>query len=576
MRKLYIFIAFMAANSTAYSQKMDNVWLLGAQLQVNALANTNILTFDDSLVITNQLRATSMHSTNASISDSLGNLLFYTNGCYIADRNGDMVINSDSLNPGLVYELSCVEETKGYASSSSALFLKHPTQANLIYLFHIANFFQITPILAGHKERLYYTVIDASANNGLGSVLSKNNLILKDTIQYEGIHAVRHANGRDWWLILGKQYSNQYWTVLFSDKGLKIEDQAIGVPVTFDSFGNFVFSPDGSKLARYNPRDDLHIFDFDRCTGLLSNPVHFQMTNNADNKLGGGTAFSADGHYLYVSDELRLWQFDMWASDPTATLTKIADRELNGPCALGYTITWLELGPDGRIYGAPASGQQCMHRVARPERGGEACEFVQSYYKLTTPHQYMPHFPNYRLGPVDGSACDTLGIDNHPLSNWRYDRAGGYGVDFTSVSWYVPTAWTWDFGDGSGSAERNPSHFYTAAGPYEVCLTVSNAYGADTKCKTVWVGSSDTGEAPAPGEGLRFYPNPTTGMLTWSGAALSAVRLYNAQGRLALEASVTGRQMIDLASLPDGMYLMQSYGIQGEVLDVQKVSLLKR
>jgi hypothetical protein len=186
----------------------------------------------------------------------------------------------------------------------------------------------------------------------------------------------------------------------------------------------------------------------------------------------------------------------------------------------------------------------------------------------------MPHFPNYRLGPVDGSACDTLGIDNHPLSNWRYDRAGGYGVDFTSVSWYAPTAWTWDFGDGSGSAERNPSHFYTAAGPYEVCLTVSNAYGADTKCKTVWVGSSDTGEAPAPGEGLRFYPNPTTGMLTWSGAALSAVRLYNAQGRLALEASVTGGQL-DLGHLPDGIYLMQSYGTQGEVLDVQKVILFK-
>ncbi len=37
----------------------------------------------------------------------------------------------------------------------------------------------------------------------------------------------------------------------------------------------------------------------------------------------------------------------------------------------------------------------------------------------------LPHFPNFRLGPVDGSPCATLGIDNHPLAGWRYDRTGG-------------------------------------------------------------------------------------------------------------------------------------------------------
>jgi hypothetical protein len=215
-----------------------------------------------------------------------------------------------------------------------------------------------------------------------------------------------------------------------------------------------------------------------------------------------------------------------------------------------------------------------MHRVARPERGGEACEFVQSYYKFNDSYQNMPHFPNYRLGPVDGSACDTLGIDNHPLSNWRYDRAGGYGVDFTSVSWYAPTAWTWDFGDGSGSAERNPSHFYAAAGPYEVCLTVSNAYGADTKCKTVWVGSSDTGEAPAPGEGLRFYPNPSTGIVRWEGTDLSYVRVFNLQGAAVVEISALNRQL-DLGQLANGLYLLQPFDTGGKALDVQKINLLK-
>jgi hypothetical protein len=570
MKKATIILGLLVKASLLFAQKEDSNWQFGT----NNAIYTNRLHFSDSTTLETIERTIPYRNCNAFISDSLGKLQFSTNGCYLADRNGDLVVNGDSLNPGLLYDLKCVQDMDGYSTSSSAMFLRHPTDAQLVYLFHIASFFQITPVATGHKQRLYYTVIDATANGGLGEVLSKNNLILLDSIQFEGIHGVRHANGRDWWIFLGKMQTNRYWTVLFSDKGLELREQAVGTPVFKDGIANFVFSPDGSKLARYNPKDDLRLFDFDRCTGLLSNPVHFQMTNDADNQLGGGTAFSADGRYLYVSDVFRLWQFDMWASDLEAGLTKIADRELNGPCALGYSITWLELGPDGRIYGVPGSGQQCMHRVARPERGGEACEFVQSYYKLANPHQNMPHFPNYRLGPVDGSACDTLGIDNHPLSNWRYDRAGGYGVDFTSVSWYAPTAWTWDFGDGSGSAERNPSHFYTAAGPYEVCLTVSNAYGADTKCKTIWVGSSDTGEAPAPGEGLRFYPNPSTGIVRWEGTDLSYVRVFNLQGAAVAEISALNRQL-DLGQLANGLYLLQPFDTGGKALDVQKINLLK-
>jgi PKD domain len=565
MKKTFILLILLATASLARAQKEDANWQFGANT-----GKTTQISFLDSVSLTLLEGKIPYWRCSAFLSDSMDDLQFSSNGCFIADRNGDMVANGDSLNLGLLYDLNCDDD--GYPSSSSLFFLRHPVQSNLVYLFHIASFFQITPVATGHKERLYYTVIDAAANDGLGEVLSKNNLILSDSIQYEGIHAVRHANGRDWWLFMGRMHSNRYWTVLFSDKGLQLQEQSIGTPVLIDGIANFTFSPDGSKLARYNPKDDLRLFDFDRCTGLLSNPVHFQMVNDADNKLSSGTAFSADGHYLYVSDQLRLWQFDMWTPDPTATLTKIADRELDGPCALGYTIAWLELGPDGRIYSVPASGQQCMHRMAHPERGGEACEFVQSYYEFEDSHQNMPHFPNYRLGPVDGSACDTLGIDNVPLCGWRYDRTTGFGVDFTSVSWYAPTAWAWDFGDGQGSSERNPSHLYAAAGPYEVCLSVSNTYGADTKCKTVWVGSSGV-EDPQGAPGLQFYPNPSTGVVHWKGADAARVKVYEALGNLALSVDAPGGRA-DLASLPKGMYFLQLFDAEGRLLGTGKVGLM--
>lgn len=53
-------------------------------------------------------------------------------------------------------------------------------------------------------------------------------------------------------------------------------------------------------------------------------------------------------------------------------------------------------------------------------------------------------------------------------------------VSFTNLSKFVPTAWSWDFGDGTLSANENPLHTYTAPGTYTVSLSVSNPYGSNT------------------------------------------------------------------------------------------------
>jgi gliding motility-associated-like protein len=53
------------------------------------------------------------------------------------------------------------------------------------------------------------------------------------------------------------------------------------------------------------------------------------------------------------------------------------------------------------------------------------------------------------------------------------------GVDFRDTSRIVgqPAAWAWAFGDGAGSALRNPSHNYRSPGIYPVTLTVTTAEG---------------------------------------------------------------------------------------------------
>ncbi|MCB9184694.1 MAG: PKD domain-containing protein [Flavobacteriales bacterium] len=52
-------------------------------------------------------------------------------------------------------------------------------------------------------------------------------------------------------------------------------------------------------------------------------------------------------------------------------------------------------------------------------------------------------------------------------------------VQFHDASLNVPTAWSWDFGDGTGSSDQDPVHTFTASGIYTITLTAINANGQD-------------------------------------------------------------------------------------------------
>jgi PKD repeat protein len=70
-----------------------------------------------------------------------------------------------------------------------------------------------------------------------------------------------------------------------------------------------------------------------------------------------------------------------------------------------------------------------------------------------------------------------------PVADFRADRQAGnapFVVRFTDLSNGSPATWSWDFGDGTGSSEQNPSHIYMNEGAYNVQLTVTNQYGTDS------------------------------------------------------------------------------------------------
>jgi len=77
-----------------------------------------------------------------------------------------------------------------------------------------------------------------------------------------------------------------------------------------------------------------------------------------------------------------------------------------------------------------------------------------------------------------------------PKADFVADKTRGgapMAVAFTDKSLNGPTAWTWDFGDGSTATEQNPSHTYTTLGSYAVSLTASNKDGSDSTSKANYI-----------------------------------------------------------------------------------------
>jgi PKD repeat protein len=109
-------------------------------------------------------------------------------------------------------------------------------------------------------------------------------------------------------------------------------------------------------------------------------------------------------------------------------------------------------------------------------------------------HTYnAPGVYNVTLIAYNGGGSDTLTkydyitVVTRPVANFTASPTDGTApllVQFTDTSDGHPTSWTWKFGDGSFTLQRNPYHLYTRPGVYNVSLTVYNTAGADTLTKT--------------------------------------------------------------------------------------------
>jgi hypothetical protein len=561
------FVLFMIDLSLVKAQGFDETWLLGYHSTPNdtTFGGTKIDFRESPPVLSYMYNDMNFFETNASISDSTGTLQFYTNGIYVSNKDNAPMPNGMGLNPG---QPAIDFHDTGYILDQGAFIIPIPGDLKKYYLIH-ADFKYSTSDLSAHSPHLYYTVVDMSLEGGLGDVVQKNQVVVNDTLGLGKLTCVRHANGRDWWLLVHEFSSKSYYRYLITPNGIQgLEKGSTSYAISEEGIGQSCFSPDGSFFARMNTvsfeaGQFVDIYKFDRCSGFLSDQIQINYDEDA---YAAGLAISPNSRYLYVSSFLNVYQFDLWASDIPASKVKVAEWDGFTDQNIETLFYLAQLAPDGKIYICSTSSPRYLHVINQPNLPYPYCDLQQHGVRLPTWNSVsLPNFPNYRLGPLDGSPCDTLGLDNHPIAKYRYDQdtSSYLHISFTDLSYYAPTSWSWDFGDGSSSNEPSPEHTFPSDGTYDVCLTVSNANSSNTFCRTLIIGTGISEVADASKSNLiTVFPNPareaTNVILSDYLPQHAVLYLHTATGQLIHQQRIGfGWNNVPLEGMAPGLYFYE-------------------
>lgn len=532
----YLIVFCFLQSSVFYGQKNDYTWVIGGGSENGIFDGyqwgTMIADFTEEFV---KFRYDSeitmdMSGTDASICDNEGRLLMYTNGMYVHNGMHKVVPGLDTISYSTYWERF---NEKNYLPDGSdwpggfpirqfALMLPDPGSENY-FIFHLLRKDLSIDNFNFHRNVGILTTLVSFENSDQGEVIYKDSLI-SSGFYNGGFNAVRHGNGRDWWVVIKDEYSAAINIFLLDPVGIKLFKRYIDPDSLLNnhSYPVSYFSPRGDIYVTHEGEGlsdtmYLSLYDFNRCTGTLQKKEVKTFANKRQ-LLYGAISFSPDGHYLYATDGLNMYQYDMDADkilEPEqiiavydGSIFKYNEWDLGRDLIFSYMVN----GPDGKIYSLTPGGTRSLHTIEYPEEEGTNATVIQNSIKLPAQNfNSLPNFPHFRMGPWDGSPCDTLGFDNIPIAKFRYeqDTLDHLRIRFTDLSYFGPDEWSWDFGDSTGFEGRKPQwHRFPGPGVYNVCLSVINKNGKHTYCKNLTIGSPVSTDDLKSRIQLNVFPNP--------------------------------------------------------------------
>lgn len=391
---------------------------------------------------------------SVSLSDSTGQLQFYSNGERVWNRANQVMVNG----PGLGGSRS---STQGVAA------VPDPANPQRYYLF------TADAVENQLANGLQYHIVDMSRQGGLGEVTTKNVRLSTGPVT-ERIALVPHANGTDTWVLVHGWGNNAFYAYLLTRTGLQppvvtsigaVQADVAGAKPYLHAVGYLRASAMGTRLAMGRRGADTELFDFDLATGRLTNDIALPGTGDSY-----GVEFSPDGRLLYATRlnptavvQSTLYQYDLLAGSGAAIAASgvaLAVMPRSGGA--------IQAGPDGRLY-LSIDASDYLGVISSPNVRGAGCGYQSN-------------------GAFLGGKQAVVGLPNQPARRAQLPVAftavaacAGTPVSFTATGSLAlsGTVFSWDFGDpaagpanaGTGAA---PAHIYAQAGTYRVTLRVTH------------------------------------------------------------------------------------------------------
>lgn len=442
--------------------QQGNIWYFGKNAGLDFTGGSPTVTTNGSL---NTVEGC------ASVSDALGNILFYTDGKTVYDKNDNVMPNGTGLN--------------GHSSSTqSAIIVPHPGNANQYFVVTVADQYH-NPNVNG----VDYSIVDMSLGLNGEVTSTKNVNLVGATIATERVTSICYENAAgnpEFWVLTNVRSSNNYYAFNITSSGINTTPvittaSSLGLPSYGTHANNYVgylkASSDGTMVFKANRDGNAslgELLNFDVTNGTFNTGRRVNV-----NRTGYGVEFSPDNQILYAATFGKVYQYDP-SQTTTTGLTASENLVFTKPSGATELIGALQLGPDGKIYvcngheGTAGSSLDVINDPNTWQSGSNTCDYVNNQITLPTGiNSYMglPTFPNcYVAQGCDVDADFEINVD-------------GCAFNFTDASTTASTTtivgWLWTFGDGQSSTEQNPTHNYLDNGTYTVCLKVISTDGTE-------------------------------------------------------------------------------------------------
>lgn len=358
-----------------------------------------------------------------SISDNEGNLLFYSNGVTVWNRDHEIMPNGNFL-------------LGNRSSSQGVVAVPYPGQSGKYILF------TTDAIEWTFFNGLRYNVIDMSLDSGRGDITAQKNVWMAP-MSSEMIAAVQHENGEDFWLVTHEAFSSKFMIYEVTAAGVNTTPQIFtaGPNIALPT-GALKISPNRKKLAitcNAPSARCLLVMDFNPGTGVLTNPIEIMHPNNTQIY---GAEFSAENSKVYFTTLDQLWQVDLSLGSQQAIINS-KTLISSGPT---IRLLGMQRALNGKIYIASGFFSK-LHEIGFPDAAGAACGFQWEALDMNSRNSRwgLPNFPvgiPNELQPVKISGIDTL--CSKEISTYSVTRFNNTDV----IEWEVL---------GQGQMMSNPS-----------------------------------------------------------------------------------------------------------------------